>query len=49
MIINQICTVAKVSRYYEKDYNGKKTDKIKGKLPARPAGPGPAVPLEEPI
>ena len=30
MIINQLCTVAKVSRYYEKDDNGKKTDKIRG-------------------
>ena len=30
MIINQICTVVKMSRYYEKDNNGKKTDKVKG-------------------
>ena len=30
MIINQMCTVAKVSHYYEKDNNGKKTDKVKG-------------------
>ena len=30
MIINQNCTVAKVSRYYEKDNNGKKTDKVIG-------------------
>ena len=30
MIINQICTVAKCCRYYEKDKNGKKTDKVKG-------------------
>ena len=30
MIINQISTVVKVSRYYEKDNNGKNTDKVKG-------------------